>query len=157
MNTFTYGQPIFLEVEGGAIAPSPDPTYPSEPVAPTQPDRPVQEPGVNIPAGKPYTARGRGPNDDYEYQTTAPRHNGTYYKIQLAAVGSFKSDRFSNVADLGRVDTELILARGLTRVLLADFFSLGDARSALQKVKNKGYSGAYIVEYIDGERYSKVK
>ncbi|MCB0557779.1 MAG: hypothetical protein H6573_13800 [Lewinellaceae bacterium] len=157
MNTFTYGQPIFLEVEGGAPSPSPSPTYPDEPVSPGQPDRPVNVPGVDSPAGTPYTARGRGPNDDFEYQTMAPRHNGTYYKIQLAAVGTFNADRFGNVSDLGRVDTELILARGLTRVLVADFFSLGEARSALQKAKNKGYSGAYIVEYIDGERYSKVK
>ncbi|MCB0595606.1 MAG: PD40 domain-containing protein [Lewinellaceae bacterium] len=159
MNTFTYGQPIFLAVEGTAgVAPSPDPTYPGEPANPTAaPDRPVKAPAMNTPAGAPYTARGRGPNDTYEYQTTAPRHNGTYYKIQLAAVGSFKEDRFSNVAPLGRIDTELILARGLTRVLVADFFSLAEARSALQQVKSKGYSGAYIVEYIDGERYTKVQ
>ncbi|MCB0586511.1 MAG: PD40 domain-containing protein, partial [Phaeodactylibacter sp.] len=156
-NTFTYGQPIFLEVEGAAPTPSPEPTYPGEPVSPTEPGQPTGQPAVETPAGQPYTARGRGPNDNYEYQTSAPRHNGTYYKIQLAAVGTYRADRFSDVGTLGRVDTELILARGLTRVLLADFFSLGEARSALQQVKNKGYSSAYIVEYIDGERYSKVQ
>lgn len=157
MNTFTYGQPIFLEVEGVAVTPAPDPTYPDEPVQPAEPAPSTGEPVTGAPAGAPYTARGRGPNDTFEYQTTAPRHQGTYYKIQLAAVGSYNPERFSNVANLGRVDTELILARGLTRVLLADFFSLAEARSALQQVKNKGYSGAYIVEYIDGERYSRVQ
>ncbi|MCB0580056.1 MAG: hypothetical protein KDD10_12205 [Phaeodactylibacter sp.] len=162
MNTFTYGQPIFLAVQGAAgAAPSPETTYPGEPAAPGQPAQPTRpapaQPTVNAPAGQPYTARGRGPNDNYEYQTSAPRHQGTYYKIQLAAVGTFQENRFSNVAALGRIDTELILARGLTRVLLADFFSLQEARSALQQVKSKGYSGAYIVEYVDGERYSKVQ
>lgn len=156
-NTFTYGQPIFLELEGAAAAPTPEPVYPGEPEQPSRPGVQPAEPGVSPPPGAPYTARGRGPNDTYEYQTSAPRHQGTYYKIQLAAVGTFREDRFGNVANLGRVDTELILARGLTRVLLADFFSLAEARSALQKVKNQGYSGAYIVEYIDGERYSKVQ
>lgn len=157
MNTFTYGQPIFLEVEGGAQPPAPEPGYPAEPVRPTtEPVAPTGKPEVNVPAGAPYTARGRAPNDNFEYQTSAPRHKGTYYKVQLAAVGSFKEDRFSNVASLGRIDTELIVARGLTRVLVADFFSLAEARSALQQAKSKGYSGAYIVEYIDGERYGKV-
>lgn len=162
MNTFTYGQPIFLEVEGAAAVPSPEPPSPGEPVRPSEPTAPPRNPTATTPttpaaAGASYTARGRGPNDTFEYQTNAPRHQGTYYKIQLAAVGSFNPERFSNVAALGRVDTELILARGLTRVLVADFFSLSEARSALQQVKSKGYSGAYIVEYIDGERYSKVQ
>jgi len=157
MNTFTYGQPIFLEIEGGVMPPAPEPGYPGEPVRPGKPDEPVRTPGVNAPADAPYTARGRAPNDNFEYQTAAPRHNGTYYKVQLAAVGSFKADRFDNVANLGRIDTELVVARGLNRVLIADFFSLAEARSALQQAKSKGYSSAYIVEYIDGERYGKVQ
>jgi hypothetical protein len=41
--------------------------------------------------------------------------------------------------------------------MLADFFSLPDARAALSKVKARGYSGAYLIEYINGERYGRAR
>ncbi len=154
-NTFTYGQPIFLETEGAGPVSPPSPVYPDEPAQPAEPGQPTTGQPASPQAGTPYTARSRAPGDDYEYQTSAPRHSGTYYKVQLAAVSNFNPSRFSDIASLGRLDTELILARGLTRVLLADYFDLSRARSILQQVKNKGYSGAYIVEYVDGERYGK--
>ncbi|HKK80346.1 MAG TPA: SPOR domain-containing protein, partial [Phaeodactylibacter sp.] len=104
-----------------------------------------------------YIARSRNPNDVYEYRTTAPRHEGTYYKIQLAAVSNYQEDRFSDVQDIGVLQTEFILARDLYRVLLADFANLPAASRALEKARAAGYSSAYIVEYINGERYGKVR
>jgi hypothetical protein len=105
----------------------------------------------------PYRTRSQNPNDNYEYETTAPRHNGTYYKVQIAAVGNFDPARFSNIADIGVIQTEFIIERNLNRVMLADFFSLPDARAALSKVKARGYSGAYLIEYINGERYGRAR
>ncbi|MCG8329829.1 MAG: hypothetical protein MI974_19190 [Chitinophagales bacterium] len=171
---YTYGQPIFLQVEGndeGNVIPSPEPPSPEpsspEPVNPDPtPTTPIIDPNDNsgniiAPAPNtptaPYTARSRDPRDNSEYQTTAPRLNGTYYKVQLAAVGTYKAERFGNVASLGRIDTELILSRNLTRVLLADYYSLEEARGIVQQAKANGYSGAYVVEYKDGERYGKIK
>lgn len=153
-NTFTYGQPIFLEAEGAAQPVTPPPT--TEPTRPGQPTRPV-EPTLPpaVAEGKPYITRGRDPRDNYEYETAAPRLQGTYYKVQLAAVGTYIPERFDNVSSLGRLDTERIIQRKLTRVLVGDFFSLDQARSMLKQIQSKGYSGAYLVEYKDGERYGK--
>jgi len=170
-NNFTYGQPLFLEMEGAGTTEVPDPEPPSPDNTPdnterenpyTNPDK--QEGNVISPtpgtqtaeSTAPYTARSRDPQDNREYQTTAPRLNGTYYKVQLAAVGNFIPERFSNVESLGRIDTELILSRNLTRVLLADYFSLEQARKVAQQAKGKGFGSAYVVEYKDGERYGKV-
>lgn len=162
-NTYTYGQPIFLEPEGAGSTGTPSPPVvdtdspPREqpPVRPVEPptftDRPSSEPIA------PYTTRSRDPNDNSEYRTSAPRHSGTYYKIQLAAVGTFAAERFSNVSDIGTVQTELIISRNLNRVMLADFFSASEVRAALQKVKDRGYTGAYMIEYKDGERYGRFR
>jgi hypothetical protein len=174
-NNFTYGQPLFLESEGvGKVEiPVPDPPSPVvEDPSPTNdrpyPDKPYIDPDrknntIIAPSptpdkpAAPYTARSRDPRDNSEYQTAAPRLNGTYYKVQLAAVGTFRADRFSNVESLGRIDTELIISRNLTRVLIADFFTIEQAERVVQQAKEQGYSSAYVVEYIDGERYGKVR
>ncbi len=156
-NTFTYGQPIFLEAEGPAVpvAPPPSTTQPTMPPA-TQPGQPTTQPTPPAATtGALYITRPRDPRDNAEYETAAPRLNGTYYKVQLAAVGSYIPERFDNVSNLGRLDAERILSRNLTRVLLADYFTIEQARSVMQQVRSKGYSGAYIVEYRDGERYGK--
>lgn len=160
-NNYTYGQPLFLETEGsqgGGTIPSPEPPSP-EPVPDPIPSPPRATPTETPPRDAlpvaPYTTRSRDPRDSNEYQTTAPRLNGTYYKVQLAAVGNFRPERFDNVAGLGRLDTELILSRNLTRVLLADYFSLPEARNIAQQAQGQGYSSAYVVEYRDGERYGK--
>lgn len=175
-NTYSYGQPIFLEKEGQEPdAPEPPrfdqdndfPTGGSNPAQPAQqlePDPPVaylpEEPsatGVNMNPVPSYRKFPQNPNDPYEYETTAPQHNGTYYKIQIAAVGKFDPNRFSKLSGIGSIQTEFIIKRNLNRVLLADFFSLASAREALQQVKSDGYSNAYIVEYINGDRYSRVR
>jgi hypothetical protein len=197
-NTYSYGQPLFLESSAGqqGDAPAPpvagnnsaqdenrrrdrpsqnrdfprtsnQPDAPQEPAsAPVEPSEPRYDEreensnfagDPNMEPVAPYVARSRNPNDVYEYQTTAPRHEGTYYKVQLAAVSNYDEGRFSGVEDLGVLQTELILSRDLYRVLLADFFSLEEARSVREQARSAGYGSAYIVEYINGERYGKVK
>jgi len=171
-NNYTYGQPLFLEAEGSNKTEIPEPEPPSPDMSSndnerenpyTNPDKQqgniiAPTPGNNnTNTSAPYTARSRDPRDNSEYQTTAPRLNGTYYKVQLAAVSNFVPERFSAVESLGRVDTELILSRNLTRVLLADYFSLDQARNIVEQAQAKGFGSAYVVEYIDGERYGKIK
>mgnify|MGYP002624259533 CR=1 FL=1 len=107
----------------------------------------------------PYTSRGKSAKDNYEIVSTAPRYKGTYYKIQLIAVKTFNEDhdRYKAVKKMGRLDTEFIVEKKLTRVLLADYGTLEEAKDALADVKNSGFSGAYIIQYKDGERYGRVK
>lgn len=105
-----------------------------------------------------YTARGQGPKDKNEFTTSSPRHSGTYYKVQIIAVAKQDDShrRYNGVRDLGRMDTEYIIKKRLTRVLLADFFSLEEAKTARAKARNNGFSGAYIIKYQDGERMGRI-
>lgn len=172
-NTYSYGQPLFLQSESDQSAdtsPSPpqdetdppmrdDNTYPASPGGntDTRPDRDNTVGSFNMAPVTAYIARSRNPNDVYEYRTTAPRHEGTYFKVQLAAVSNYQKERFSGVRDIGVLQTEFILARDLYRVLLGDYATSQEANQALAKAQAAGYSSAYIVEYINGERYGKVR
>ncbi len=91
--------------------------------------------------------------------TSAPRHTGTYYKVQLIAVTRHdpSASRYNAVRGMGRMDTELIEAKGVTRVLLADYFSYDDAKKTLNKVRQKqAFARAFLVKYKDGERVGRV-
>ena len=91
--------------------------------------------------------------------SSAPRHTGTYYKVQLIAVTRHdpSSTRYNSVRGMGRMDTELIEAKNVTRVLLADYFSYSDAKKTLAKVRQKqAFARAYLVKYKDGERVGRV-
>ncbi|MBR9919690.1 MAG: hypothetical protein GYB31_02560 [Bacteroidetes bacterium] len=107
----------------------------------------------------PYTIRGQSPADDYEVITAAPRNEGTYYKVQLIAVVNYNENhsRYKPVKDLGRIDTEYIIDRKLYRVLLADFGTLEEAKEMLEIVKTRGFEGAYLVKYTDGQRMGRVR
>ncbi len=157
----TYGQPIFLR----KVAPAPPVTPPAPSPSPSPgtvvPPAPV--PGT-VPAGtlgvpgEMYTLRGTSRVDNLEYQSNAPRYYGVYFKIQLAASAQFNpSDaRFTQFSDLGTIQTELIISRNLTRVLLGDFMNEASAKQALAQVKRKGFTAAYIAKYENGVRYGRV-
>lgn len=89
-----------------------------------------------------------------EVTTDAPKREGFYYKVQISTVETYNSQdaQFNRVKDMGRIDIEKIPAKGWTRILLADYFSLGEARRITEKVRNLGFPEAFIVKYKDGER-----
>lgn len=94
------------------------------------------------PASEPFTLR-----------TAAPVVAGTYYKIQLVATKVFDStqSQFKALSALGRYDTELIVGKDITRVLIGDFMTYDEATKALAKAK-VSFKDAYIVRYQDGVR-----
>ncbi|MCB0633716.1 MAG: hypothetical protein R2824_10890 [Saprospiraceae bacterium] len=174
-NTLTYGQPIFMTTGDPIMRPEPPVQRP--PVANNPPisrgdnmnntdfgnNNPdleeTPEPPVMLNnSGDVYTARGTSAKDNLEYTSSAPQHSGTYYKIQLVALGNFDptSSKLDEVRNIGEVQTEEIVGRGLTRVLLADFFSEDDAIAALNNVRGV-FSSAYIVKYENGIRYGRVR
>jgi hypothetical protein len=108
--------------------------------------------------GAEYTSRGQSKWDNLEFITNAPRLNGTYYKVQLMATSKYKKEdpKFAEVKTMGRVDTEFLVDRQLHRVLIAEFYSLDDAKSAMDQAKELGFKGAYVVKYSDGERIGRV-
>ncbi len=95
-----------------------------------------------------------------ELIANAPQLKGTYYKIQLIAVKDFDihHPRYATVKDLGRLDTEYLVSKYVTRVLLGDFFELPDAQRVLSIVKkDREYKDSYLVKYEDGVRIGVAK
>ena len=150
----SYGQPLFLR-KMGAPKPNPIPVTPTP--TPEKPSPAINAPVVPFPVGETYTLRGTSNSDNLEYQSNAPRHNGIYYKIQLVAASKYNptDPSFSKLSALGVIQTEYIPSRSLTRILLADFMSVAEAKNALAEAKKKGFSAAYIVKYENGVRYGK--
>jgi cell division septation protein DedD len=146
-------EPEVIEEEPEVPLPILEPEKSEDPT----PEPPQDEENAEDPV--PYTTRGQSPADNLELVTAAPRKDGTYFKVQLIAVVTYNPDhaRYRPVKDLGRIDTEYIIDRELYRVLLADFDSLSDANATLELVKERGFEGAYIVEYRDGERIGRVR
>lgn len=136
-----YGQPVFLDKKDAS-------------------DIFAGEPSIRERNGENdfYTTRGISPEDASEYTTNAPRFDGTYYKIQLAALKNYDPQNalFRKVENLGsRLDTETLVNKSLTRVLLADFFSRDQAFAVLRDVIALGFDSAFVVKYEDGIRHGK--
>ena len=107
-----------------------------------------------------YTAEAGTPVTTNGITSSAPRHTGTYYKVQLIAVTRHdpSSARYNPVRGMARMDTELIEAKNITRVLLADYFDYASAKKALNRVREKpAFARAFLVKYVDGERIGRVK
>jgi hypothetical protein len=89
----------------------------------------------------------------------APRNEGTYYKIQIMAIGKFDptQPRYAKVKEMRRLDTEFLPERKLNRVLMADYGSIEEAKEDLAKVRAmKDFTTAFIVEYQNGERIRNI-
>jgi hypothetical protein len=161
-----YGQPLMLVRLGGSVVntnpidnnPPGNGTPGANPPGGTITNPGKTPPGTLNPSGGTYTARGSGPADKEEYATDAPRYEGEYFKIQLVALSTFRADdkRYSPLAALGNLQTETIISKKLTRVLVATFYTKEDAKRALTEVKKKGFTLAFIVKYNNGERYGRV-
>ncbi len=125
----------------------------------TEPDEDMLPP-IAVGEDGTYIMRGRSKYDNYEVLTNAKRFPGTYYKIQLIAVKHYHPDhpRYEPVKEWGELETEYIIEKKLTRVLLARFFSLEEAQAVLEEVRKVSpFERAFIVEYEDGERVRRVR
>lgn len=86
--------------------------------------------------------------------TSAPKHKGSYYKIQISIEMDYDSfvPQLDKIDNLGRIDTEYIIEKGWIRVLLADYFSKDEALRVLYEVRDSGFPEAFLVRYQDGYR-----
>lgn len=169
--TTAYGQPLFLQGEAGAVVdqteepPATDGGFMTESGTTSgnntevvQPDRVGTNAATPFPDnGVEYTARGSSNKDKLEYSSSAPRYEGTYFRVQIAALRSYdpNNSKFSGLPDYGIVSTEYIDARKLTRVMVGDYFSESEAAFALDELRTL-FANAYIVRYDDGVRYGRV-
>lgn len=164
-NTFNqvgniFAQPIMLEPVGGIPTDNTTDNNTNPPTDNTT-DNTTNTDGTSnnntFNEGEPYVMTGSAPFDQVEYQTSAPRYEGTYYKVQIIATKKFEESRFEELATIGDIETEYLTAKGITRVLLAAFLSAEDAKQALATARNMGYPAAFIVKYENGRRYGMVK
>lgn len=93
-------------------------------------------------------ASGSASVDDDVYRPDPPVTGGRY-KIQLAAL---RNTRYFDPSDIRQYGTIEDFPRGdLTIKLLSGFRTLQEARRALPQVQQRGFSGAFIVEEVNGQ------
>ncbi|MFT5999789.1 MAG: hypothetical protein ACI81P_002247 [Neolewinella sp.] len=80
--------------------------------------------------------------------TTAPGSFGRY-KVQLGAFGKPENFDRNKAGQLGTVETSM---RGtLTLFMIGNLNSLQEARSVQARAKSSGYSGAFVLESVNGQ------
>lgn len=152
-----YGQPVYLD----KLATQPVADTPvKDPAKTTKPTKDVTKKDKNSKDDS-YIVRGKSKEDNFEIVTSAPRHQGVYYRIQLAAVKKYdaNADTYNSIKEMQplALQTEFIVEKKLTRVLVGDFFTKEEAMAALEQVQSKGFERAFVVQYEDGERFGLVK
>jgi hypothetical protein len=156
-----YGKPIYLESTSKAIANQPRKLVLKE-------ENSTASVNNVIPGKKPtqnnnnHSSNTSTNNEAYvnsyfqgnEVLTDAPKHNGIYYKVQISTVETYNSQdpQFNTVKSMGRFDIEKIPAKRWTRILLADYFSLAEARKITEKARSLGFPESFIVRYKNGKR-----
>jgi hypothetical protein len=99
-------------------------------------------------------------NIDSDFGGNENEETGVNYKIQLVAVSEYKARKYTNVQNLGAIQTETTTSReGSTvqRVMLTPFQTLDEAKETLGRVNDLGFEKAYIVKYVDGIRVKNSK
>jgi hypothetical protein len=85
---------------------------------------------------------------------------GSHYRIQLAAVSTYKARKFQNVISSG---SEIVLetatsreGKEVTRVMVVSFPNFTTAKAALRTLRSKGYNRAFIIRYEDNRRVGRM-
>lgn len=175
----TYGQPLFLVSTNkntptatnpatanpgtGIMTENPTTTTPTTPAGTgTKPtSTPSSTPtSTGVPVGDSsaeYTARGTSEKDNVRYTSSAPRYDGTYFRIQVAALKRYDPAhaKFTGLTDFGVPSTETLPDKGITRVLVGDYFNEAEATQVLSAIRST-HPEAYIVKYDNGVRYGRV-
>jgi len=83
---------------------------------------------------------------------------GVSYKVQVVAVNyhNINHPRYKYVKSLGKIETEKLADRGITRVLIADLADKQTATNIKQKVIKYGFIDAFVVKYKDGKRVGRI-
>lgn len=154
---YVYGQPVYMNKPAQAVT-NTTPNTPGKTTVPAK-DPKKTTPPTTAKEGDSYIVRGKSKEDNFEIVTSAPRHEGIYYRIQLAAVSKFDANasNLTPIKELGSIHSEFIVDKKLTRVLVGDYFTKEEATTALSSVRQQGFPKAFVVQYENGERYGQVK
>lgn len=158
-NISTYGQAVYLEPEvvTPPVVEQPETTMPENVETNPEVDGNTN-PFPNENEEVEYTARGMSPSDRFEYRTKAPRYDGTYYKVQIISLRNYDPNKtiYDAIKVYGDIETEFIIQKGLTRVLLGSYFNEAEAKAAMENARSNGFGQAFIVRYDDGQRFGRV-
>ncbi len=77
---------------------------------------------------------------------------GIYYKVQMEAMKYFRKSKYTEMEDIGGIETEYISSKDLVRIMLGNYYNKEDAVAARDEVRARGYDRAYVVKYVDGKR-----
>lgn len=167
--SFSYGQPLYLTAKDGGFVDNTNTTDTntndgggfmnevdgSSSTDYTNTDNGNTNPPVMVAEGEEYTERGTSAKDNVLYTSKAPRFDGTYYRIQVAALRSYVPTKFAALTQHGSVRTEDLVDKNMTRVLVGEYFSSSEAQTMLSAVQ-ADFPGAFIVQYDNGVRYGRV-
>lgn len=80
------------------------------------------------------------------------------YKVQVVAVNfhDINHPRYKYVKSLGKIETEKLADRGITRVLITDLPNKQAAEEIKQKVIKYGFVDAFVVKYEGSKRIGRV-
>jgi len=84
--------------------------------------------------------------------------SGVAYKVQVVAVNyhDINHPRYNKVRNIGRIETEKIPERGITRVLITDLMDKQTAETIKTQVIQYGFADAFVVKYQNGKRIGRV-
>lgn len=108
------------------------------------------EAGFSIQDRSPY-GQGRPFEEDYAIPS------GVFYRIQISVFRN--PPPYDQFGGLSPITTERIPGKDLTRYFAGKFTHMGNAKTALDKVRSLGYPDAFIVGYYNGKKssFSKLK
>jgi len=88
-----------------------------------------------------------------------PTQKETTYKVQVVAVNvhDINHPRYRYVKSIGKIETEEIANRGVTRVLITDLGNIQTAEKIKAQVVKYGFVDAFVVKYEDGRRIGRVR
>ncbi|MEM1123640.1 MAG: tetratricopeptide repeat protein [Bacteroidota bacterium] len=80
------------------------------------------------------------------------------YKVQVVAVNyhDINHPRYKYVKSLGKIETERLADRGITRVLITDLADKKVATNIKEKVVQYGFVDAFVVKYQNGKRIGRI-
>ena len=143
----------------------------TETPTPNKEDSPKEPENTVAEAKKPTTkpAKEKTPKEPKNTATETPKSTGLFgappadiaedevkpgviYKVQIAAVGKFRPEKFLQVHQLGAIKEEPSKNGKLSRIMVGDFDTIKKAREVMERCLQFKFSNAHIYKYNEGKR-----
>ena len=101
-----------------------------------------------------YKGKGTADYDKHEFESTAPKLEGTYYRIQLEYTSKALLDlnKYDAYKEFGEIYVEQMLDNPSYRILVGMYKTLDAAKTARNKARDKGMPKSTVIEFKNGDR-----